>query len=88
LYLSYFLYANGNGFPCFGSGYRFGGSLHGLFRWDDYLVLNGTSGYHPMAAIGRWFYGLGKCHGRVRSNHGKLHYSCTYKPYILPGSSH
>jgi hypothetical protein len=68
LYLSYFLYANVNGFPCFGSGHRFGGSLHGLFRWDDDLVLNGTNRCHPMAAIGRWIHGLGKCHGRYWSN--------------------
>jgi hypothetical protein len=68
LYLSYFLYANGNYFPYSCSRYSFSNSLYDLFWWDDYLVLNWTNGYHPMAAIGRWIYGLGKCHGRDWSN--------------------
>ncbi len=88
MYLSYFFHGDGNGFPCFGSRYCFGGNLHGLFWWDDYLVLNGKYGYHPMAAIGRWIHGLVECHGRYRSNHVQLHDCCTYKHGILPGCSY
>jgi hypothetical protein len=68
LYPSYFFHGDGNGFPYFCSRYSFSNSLYGLFWWDDYLVLNGTNGYYPMAAIGRWIYRLGKCHGRYWSN--------------------
>ncbi len=68
MYLSYFLYANGNYFPYSYSRHSFSNSLYDLFRWDDYLVLDGKYGNHPMAAIVRWFYRLGKCHGRDWSN--------------------
>ena len=70
MYPSYFFHGDVNGFPCFGSGYRFGGSLHGLFWWDLDPVADGKYGYHPMAAIGRWVYGLVECYGRYRSDFG------------------
>jgi hypothetical protein len=87
MYFCYLFNANGDCFPYFGSGYRFGGSLYSLFWWDDYLVLNGKYRHHPMAAIGRWIYRLGKCIGRNWSDHGQLHDCCTHKHDVLPGCS-
>jgi hypothetical protein len=68
MYLCYFFHGNSKYFPYFCSRNCYGSSLYDLFWWDDYLVLNGKYRYHPMAAIGRWVYGLGKCHGRYWSN--------------------
>jgi hypothetical protein len=79
LYLSYFLYAIGDYFPYLGSGYRFGGSLHGLFWWDLDPVADGKYRHYPMAAIGRWVYGLVECHGRYRSDFGQLHDCWSHK---------
>jgi hypothetical protein len=39
-----------------------------------------------MAAIGERVYGLGKCHGRDRSDHGQLHHSCSDDHEVLPRS--
>ncbi len=88
MYLSYFLYANSDGFPHLGSRHCFCSVLRDLFWWDDDLVSNRKYRHHPMAAIGRWVYGLGKCIGRYRSDHGKLHDCCTHKHDVLQGCSH
>ena len=88
MYLSYFLYANGDGFPCFGSRHCFCSVLRDLCWRDDYLVANRKYRHHPMAAIGRWVYGLGKCIGRYRSDHGKLHDSYSLEHDVLPGCSY
>jgi hypothetical protein len=70
MYFCYLFHANGDYFPYLGSRNCFGSSLYGLFWWDLDPVADGKYGCHPMAAIGRWIYRLGKCHGRYWSDHG------------------
>ena len=87
MYLSYFLYANRNGFPYLGSRYCFSSKLYSLFWRDHDIVSDRKYRYHPMAAIGRWVYGLVKCHGRERSDHSQLYHSCSDDNDLLPRSS-
>ena len=86
LCLGLFFHSNCNCFIYYRWRHCNGSSTHGLFWWDDYLVLNGKYGYHPVAAFGERVYGLGNCHGRVRSDHSQLHHSCSDDYDVLPRS--